>query len=120
VLLEAILNLFSLNIGWFFEVAISNLFWTVGLFIAICFFVPHKPIFGFFILTLNIWAWLDFLTISGGVVFVAGFLMFLYLLRMIVVTTAASTKQFQNKLIFVNEMCFVVLFILYNLGLVGY
>jgi hypothetical protein len=116
MLLQFISNLLSLNIPWFVELALNNLFYLFAFYAVMHIFMAGKGVLnGFVVLCLMIWFWMDFAALGGAVLFVGGFLAFYYISKMALLILAEATPQLKQKLIIVSELQFIGAFVLYNL-----
>ena len=116
MLLQVISNLLSLNVSWFVELALGNLFYLFAFAAVMHIFMNGKGVLkGFVVLCLMIWFWMDFAAVSGATLFVGGFLAFYYISKMALLIFAESTPKLKQKLIIVSELQFIGAFVLYNL-----
>src|SRR3989344_9042644 len=66
VFFQAVNALFSLDLGFFIDVAMSNIIWTFLFFASAYFFVSEKrSIYGFVLLSVYLWVFLVFLDVTG-------------------------------------------------------
>ncbi len=118
MLFEFFSHLISLDFAWIISLIGSNLHWLFAITALIFFFFNGKKIIlgviAFFLLG---WAWGDFELISGMIVFGAGFLVIYYLTKLIVLIFAENQPELKNKLIWISEIQFLAVFILYNIFL---
>jgi len=118
MLFEFFYRLISLDTNWLVSLKANNLHWlfliTVLIFI---FFDGKKVVLGVIAFFLVGWAWGDFELISGLAVFAGGFLMIYYLSKIAVMIFAENQPELKNKLIWISELQFIIVFMCYNIFL---
>ena len=119
MLIDALVHLMAFDISWFISLIMNNFLWLFMLSAAAFFFLRKLPlIVGFIVLTLWIWANLDFANALGWTIISSGFLAFTYTVRVIGLTFASTTDRFKNRLALVSVSLFVITAALWNIFMV--
>jgi len=116
IFIEAVLNLATLNIGWFIDLIFGNLFWVFAFAALAAFFYSGKNwLLASIMLVLWIWLSVDTPAIWGLTVLVAGFLAFNYVSRVAVLTFASTIPALKGRLVLVNLTLFIVTLAIYHI-----
>lgn len=114
--IEAVYSALSLDLGWFVEVTLNNLFWVFGFMAAAFYFWDGKKVWGhFFIVVAVMWISLDFTALTGWTFFAAMFLMVLYIGRMAVLMFAETTNFGKKNLPLIYVLYFWIWLVIFNL-----
>ncbi len=116
---EFFARLVSLDLQWFVELTIDNIFWVF--FFAMITFVYHDLKFNwktFFVVIFWFWISIPFLNSTLGLVYlVGGFLFLNYVSRLVITTFTESIPSLKGRLAMVMLFQFFAVLILYNLFL---
>jgi len=108
----------TLDVNWVVGLFFSNLHYLF-VFFAICFFFwnqsAKKAIVAFFLLCVVAWAWVDFELLSGWGLFLASFLSIYYISKIVVNIFAEDIPSLKNRMVLVNEVHFIALFVFFNI-----
>ncbi|MBN1940712.1 MAG: hypothetical protein JW772_00860 [Candidatus Diapherotrites archaeon] len=116
MLFEFFHSLMSLDINWFVTLIGNNLIWLF-MFTALIFFFFNgkKVVAGVIVFSLVAWAWMDFETYGGIVIFAGGFLAIYYITKLAVLMFAENTPELSSKLIWITEIHGILLIVAYNI-----
>ncbi|GEM_PF-2079268 len=123
MLIQAIYHLFTLDIGWFIDLAMGNLLWVAIFFAAANLLDENKSIIGSVVLFLffvfDLFAEFTFSQATGWVFTGAQFLLLLYLTRTIVSIWCETTPSLQKHTLKIVTGHWLVVYILYSVFLAG-
>jgi len=115
VFFEAIQALLSLDISFFVGIAIDNIFWIFAFYALIFYFMEGKrTIYFFLLLTVLIFAFIDFESITLIGWSAASFLLIYYITKLAVLAWAENSPSMKNKLVLISEIQFLGLLIIYT------
>ena len=115
MILEFLTHLLSLDINWIVTFLLGNLLAIFLLFAVIFIFLEgKKPVYAFLVLAFLIMVWQDFEHYTGAVVFAGSLLAIYYITKLVVLTFAETTPWLKDKLIILEELQFLTVFIIYN------
>ena len=122
MLVEILIHLVALDLGWFINFFIGNLLW-VAILLTLGYYVfggdlKHFLI-GTIILTINIFAWFDFGAALGVPLFVGSFLLLNYVLKLSSLAIAIGHEKLKYKLVYINEILVIGLVIIYLIFVAG-
>ena len=120
MLVAFLVNVLTLNIEWLFSLIANNLHYFFG-FSAFMYFVTAGKNFikAALILTIYIWAMLDFITLSGWAGFVGGFMLLNYVGKISVFAVLSENPKLDKKAILISEIVAYAIWSYYNLAIVG-
>lgn len=113
---EILYHALILDLGWFVQLLLGNLFWVFGL-IAIGYYFFGGSIKNVLtatvLLSLSIFVWIDFGTAIGIPLFVGSFLLINYMVKLSSLSVAANHPELKHKLVYVNEIMAILAVIFY-------
>ncbi len=113
---EWIPKLASLDLQWFVELAMNNIFWVFAI-LMITFVYNKKFSLRFFLIILiMIFSTVEFFETAGIVILVGGFLFVYYIIEVILLTFTENIPQLQGKIPFVLTIYFFLMIFLYSMG----
>jgi len=116
MLMETIYNAMSLNLGWFVELILGNLFFVFG-FLAMMyyFFEGKKLIKTTIVITLVLYAVTDFEKVTGFVIIVPAFLAIHYIAKLAVLGFAETIPALKRWMMVVNNLELIAAFFIFNI-----
>ena len=112
---EAMQAIFSLNVVFFIDMIMNNLFWLFAFYVLIYFFFEGKnTVYWFVLWSFLLWAILDWEDLTGFV-FTAGlFLMFYYLSKLAFLKFSESIPQLKDHLVLLSAIQAYSLIVIYT------
>ncbi len=116
--LEALTHALTLDLFWFIDLIMNNLFWLFSL-LAVMYFLTDgkKAVLGFVIIIFDLWIIRDFELISGAVIFSGGFLAIYYISKLAFLTVIENSKRFNKHIIIASTMHAWAVIFIYNIFL---
>ena len=115
VFLELLQRALALDIGFFIDFVLGNLFWEFAFYSLIYFFYNGKRVLYFAIIfTIMMWAWVDLEHISGLYWTVGSFLLIYYITKIATVAIVESTPRLKRYVVIISSLQFYVLFLVYQ------
>jgi len=120
MLIAFLINIVTLNFEWLYSLAINNLHYFFA-FSAFMYFVTAGKDFikATLILTIYVWAMLDFINLSGWAGFVGGFMLLNYVGKISVFAILSENPKLDKKAILISEIVAYAVWSYYNLIIVG-
>lgn len=114
-------HLISLDIAWLISLIMSNLHWLFFLYALMYFFMEGKRVWwGFLVVVFVCWIWSDWEIVSGGFLFVGGFLSLYYITKLAVLSFAENSPGLKKRLLWVSEIQFIVALLAFNVWILLY
>jgi len=115
MIFQTLLALAELNLAFFVDLILGNLFWLFAIYSIVHFFVGNRrSIWAFIVLTLDCWIISTWASMAGAVLFVGGFFLLNYISKLAVLRLSEGNKFLEPKLIWINETQAWTVFILFN------
>ena len=112
---EALVHLGALDLGWFINLVIGNLFWLFAFYAIMFYFMGGKRTLYFTILfALIMWAFSDLEVLAGLFWTSAAFLLLYYVTKLAVVAFIESTPKLNKYLVIIATLQFYILFLIFN------
>ena len=116
--LEFLTHLLALDFQWMIDIFMHNLHYFFAFAAMMFFFLSQKGskfLLLAFVFAFWTWIWIDFQTLTGWVLFGSAFLMLLYVTKIATITFAENVPEFKGRLMLVNTLSFIIVFIAFNL-----
>ena len=112
---HALQALFALDLGFFIDVIMQNLFWLFAFYVMVYFFFEGKnTVYWFVLWNFLLWAILDWEVLTGFV-FTAGlFLMLYYLSKLAFLKFSESIPQLKDHLVLLSSIQAYALILVYT------
>jgi len=108
----------TLDLNWLAWLVFNNLQWVFA-YCTISFFFfgpsPKKVAVGFFLISVLMWAWADFESLSAWGIFVAGFLILYYISKIAIMAFAEEVPQLRKHLVAISTIQAISLMVVFNL-----
>ncbi len=115
VFFEAVQALFSLDWGFFVDIFLNNLLWVFMFAALLYYFMEGKHLLYYFILvSVLMWAYIDFESITGFVWSAAPFLLTYYITKLAVLAWAEKSPAMKKNLVLISEVQFLSLLLIYT------
>jgi len=112
MLLEMILRLLSLDLGWFAGLAMNSL--MIGFMLLAVFYIfleGKKFIKGSIVIFITLFAFLDLERALGIAFFTGSAVLFYYISKLVVLVIAENNAYLKKNLVFINELQFYASFV---------
>lgn len=112
--LEVLQAAIVLNIGFFIDLFLGNLFWFFLFYTAMHYFIGKKQLYFALLFSAVMWAWTDLEFFSGLTWVVPSFLLIYYVTKLAVVALVETTPSLRKYVVVISTLQFYVLFLVYN------
>jgi len=119
MLMNFLSHLVALDIAWFVTLFEANWFFLFAFLLFAHIFAPKRWIAFFCIFTFILWGWMDMITLTGWVIFVAGFMLLNYVMKIVLVGFVENSPLPQNYVIVINEISATILWVWFGIFLMG-
>ncbi|MFH1586816.1 MAG: hypothetical protein ABID38_03100 [Candidatus Diapherotrites archaeon] len=118
MLMETLYNAMNLNLGWFVELILGNLFFSFGFLAMMYYFFEGKKLLRTTaLITLILFAVPDFEKVTGFVIIVPAFLAIHYIAKLAVLKFAETVPGLEKWMMVVNNLELILAFFFFNLFL---
>ena len=116
--LEALTHVLTLDLFWFIDLIMNNLFWVFAFIAVMYFFTDGKrTILGVILIIFDMWLFVDLEIVASAVIFSGGFLTVYYISKLAFLTIVENSKKFKKHIIVASTLQGWVMIFIYNIFL---